>query len=1002
MSKRQKEFHDSLANEKTRVRLYKSGKNWVKSGIKEIEMFKIMGLPFISHSLVSQDNQSISKKITGYGLKTTAVIGGAFTVNMLHDQQAFAASDAPLTSELNTQSETVGNQNSTTIEASTSTTDSTSVTKNSSSEQTSNSDTVSSEKSENVTSTTNSTSNQQEKLTSTSESTSPKNTTSSSDTKSVTSISSTDQQTNTSTNQSTASNTTSQSTTPASANLNKTSTTSTSTAPIKLRTFSRLAMSTFASAATTSAVTANTITVNKDNLKQYMTTSGNATYDQSTGIVTLTQDAYSQKGAITLGTRIDSNKSFHFSGKVNLGNKYEGNGNGGDGIGFAFSPGVLGETGLNGAAVGIGGLSNAFGFKLDTYHNTSKPNAAAKANADPSNVAGGGAFGAFVTTDSYGVATTYTSSSAADNAAKLKVQPTNNTFQDFDINYNGDTKVMTVTYAGQTWTRNISDWIAKSGTTNFSLSMTASTGGATNLQQVQFGTFEYTESAVTQVRYVDVTTGKDIIPPKTYSGNVDQVVTNQQSALTAKGYNYTSVDSSYASTYNDTNKTVKMTNAGQSVTYYFTDVKAPTVTVGNQTIEVGKTMNPIVLTTTDNGTGTVTNTVTGLPSGLSYDSATNSIIGTPTKIGQSTVTVVSTDQANNKSTTTFTINVVDTTAPTVTPIGDQSSEVYSPISPIKIATQDNSGNAVTNTVTGLPSGLTFDSTNNTISGTPTNIGTSTITIVSTDASGNKTTTTFKYEVTRNSMSDSVSTSGSTQQSQSVSTSKADSQSASTSTSGSIVVSTSASTSKSTSVSLSDSVSASKSLSTSESNSVSSSTSTSLVNSQSVSSSMSGSVSKSTSLSDSISNSSSTEKSESLSTSTSDSLRTSTSLSDSVSMSTSGSLSKSQSLSTSTSDSASTSQSVSDSTSNSISTSESLSESASTSDSISISNSIANSQSASTSKSDSQSTSISLSTSDSKSMSTSESLSDSTSTSDSVSGSLSMQHHKVSQQAHQTQ
>lgn len=119
-----------------------------------------------------------------------------------------------------------------------------------------------------------------------------------------------------------------------------------------------------------------------------------------------------------------------------------------------------------------------------------------------------------------------------------------------------------------------------------------------------------------------------------------------------------------------------MTNAGQSVTYYFTDVKAPTVTVGNQTIEVGKTMNPIVLTTTDNGTGTVTNTVTGLPSGLSYDSATNSIIGTPTKIGQSTVTVVSTDQANNKSTTTFTINVVDTTAPTVTPIGDQSSEVF--------------------------------------------------------------------------------------------------------------------------------------------------------------------------------------------------------------------------------------------------------------------------------------------------------------------------------------
>ncbi|WP_460988838.1 lectin-like domain-containing protein, partial [Staphylococcus aureus] len=89
------------------------------------------------------------------------------------------------------------------------------------------------------------------------------------------------------------------------------------------------------------------------------------------GIVTLTQDADSQKGAMTIGARIESIKSFHIPGKVNLGNKYEGHGNGGDGIGFAFAPGVVGETGLNGAAVGIGGLSNAVGFKLDTNHNTS-------------------------------------------------------------------------------------------------------------------------------------------------------------------------------------------------------------------------------------------------------------------------------------------------------------------------------------------------------------------------------------------------------------------------------------------------------------------------------------------------------------------------------------------------------------------------------------------------------------------------------------------------------
>ena len=47
---------------------------------------------------------------------------------------------------------------------------------------------------------------------------------------------------------------------------------------------------------------------------------------------------------------------------------------------------------------------------------------------------------------------------------------------------------------------------------------------AQNLQQVQFGTFEYTESAVAKVRYVDANTGKDIIPPKTIAGEVDATV----------------------------------------------------------------------------------------------------------------------------------------------------------------------------------------------------------------------------------------------------------------------------------------------------------------------------------------------------------------------------------------------------------------------------------------------------------------------------------------------
>ena len=45
----------------------------------------------------------------------TALVGGAFTFNMLNNHQALAASETPITSEISSNSETVANQNSTTI-----------------------------------------------------------------------------------------------------------------------------------------------------------------------------------------------------------------------------------------------------------------------------------------------------------------------------------------------------------------------------------------------------------------------------------------------------------------------------------------------------------------------------------------------------------------------------------------------------------------------------------------------------------------------------------------------------------------------------------------------------------------------------------------------------------------------------------------------------------------------------------------------------------------------
>ncbi|NMK53694.1 MULTISPECIES: lectin-like domain-containing protein, partial [Staphylococcus] len=1044
MSKKERDFNKSLGQEKARVKLYKSGKNWVKASISEFELLRTMGVPFLSKNIKkeSQTKDNKGSRFKKNAAKTTALVGGAFTFNMLQDHHALAASETPMTSEISSNSGTVANQNSTTIRNSqakvtnnttsnstqqsseiknstTKTSSSEVINKNESSsekavENNQNSESIKKEASEstnkaqnseqsksssekssiskstvsNTSSTNNDKNSQQLKNTSTSEKTSQesqqlKSTSESSNNKkegqsTLTQHSQTATQKDTSNNQ--ASTHTSEKPT-----INKNSQSaseSTASKVSNLRTFSRmsvfktLAATPAASTTTTaSSVSSNSVVVTKDNFNDHMNVSGSATFDKNTGIVTLTPDVNSVKGAISLNTRLDSNRSFRFTGKVNLGSRYEGHNEGtgdtaivgGDGIGFAFSPGNLGEIGKEGAAVGIGGLKNAFGFKLDTYHNTSQPKGDAKANKDPGSMIGKGAFGAFVSTDPNGVATTDENS-----ASPLKVQPTDNSLQDFVIDYNGDTKVMTITYAGQTWTKNMSDWIKRSGSTTFSLSMTASTGGARNLQQVQFGKFEYTQSATAQVRYVDAKTGKDIIPPKTYAGEVDGSATidKQIDAMKSKGYNYSGVDSTGAPNYTDSTGTVKLTNAGQTIIYKFNDAQKPTISVSNPTIEVGKPTSPISVTVTDNSSDPVKTTVTGLPDGLSFDSTTNTITGTPTHIGTTTVQVHSEDSTGNASDSSFVITVKDSTGPTITQISNQSSEVYNPINPITISTTDNSGTKVVSEVSGLPDGLTFDSNTNTISGTPSKMGSFTITITSKDETGNTSTSTFKYDVTRNSTSDSISTSSSKSLSTSKSNSIANSESASTSKANSESASTSTADSESASTSTSDSQS--KSTSESESNSISESKSKSTSIADSQSKSAAESTSKSISESNSQKASESTSKSASTSVSDSESANTSTSTSESYSTFIS------DSDSTSISDSNSTSTSTSDS----ISDSGSLSESTSLSNSRSASTSLSDSTSGSISASESASTSLSTSESDSTSASTSESLS--TSTSDSTS------------------
>ncbi|MBM6200583.1 putative Ig domain-containing protein, partial [Staphylococcus epidermidis] len=236
--------------------------------------------------------------------------------------------------------------------------------------------------------------------------------------------------------------------------------------------------------------------------------------------------------------------------------------------------------------------------------------------------------------------------------------------------------------------------------------------------------------------------------------NSGQAVTNKVDGLPA-GVTFDEATNTISGTPSEVGSyTVTVTTtdeSGNSETTTFTidveDTTKPTVEdIADQTQEVNTEIDPIKIEATDNSGQAITNKVDGLPDGVTFDEVTNTISGTPSKVGSYTVTVTTTDESGNSETTTFTIDVEDTSKPTVESVADQTQEVNTEIEPIKIEATDNSGQAVTNKVDGLPDGVTFDETTNTISGTPSEVGSYDVTVTTTDESGNATETTFTINV----------------------------------------------------------------------------------------------------------------------------------------------------------------------------------------------------------------------------------------------------------------
>ena len=495
--------------------------------------------------------------------------------------------------------------------------------------------------------------------------------------------------------------------------------------------------------------------VTKENFESFFQEGGTATYDKSTGTIKLTDDVSGQVGSAYLRFKIDSGEPFTFTGKVDIGNKYEGKTDadgrpGGDGVGFVFHTGKVDTIGQSGASIGMGTIKNAFGFKLDSWHNTSNPNANQNASADPKYGNGRkvngkfvweqNAFGSFYSSNAAGKVTTSSTAAAA-----LDPKP-NGEWVDFKIVYDKD-KNFTVTYGSQTWTTNLKNANtsimtaeAKRALTNgnptFALSFLGSTGSGTNLQRVQIERFEFTAPQIVHMKFVDVN-GNEIEASSAIPGDENEVVNlstqdKKIAAVEAKGYKLKKIDHSKAPSYNEDNNTVTLSPGGQLLTYVFEekDTTPPDAPVVNP-VTAGATA---VTGTAEAGSTVEVTLPDGSKATATADPDGNFSVPVSALKENDTVSVTAKDASNNTSApTTATVAKADDKtapdAPVVNPVkaGDtavtgtaeagSTVEVTLPDGTKATATADQDGNFSV-PVSGLEEGQTVsvtakDASNNT-------------------------------------------------------------------------------------------------------------------------------------------------------------------------------------------------------------------------------------------------------------------------------------------------
>lgn len=330
-----------------------------------------------------------------------------------------------------------------------------------------------------------------------------------------------------------------------------------------------------ASDSANSSLPAEDVTVDAKNFSQYFDAHGTATYQLNPdGSVTITFTKKGQEysaGGVSLKEKINMDSSFTLNGQINLGDF-----GGADGMGIVFHTGSVDALGRPGGNLGIAGLPNAVGFKLDSYFDYyNEPTSDLPGDEIPLPTNGHGdekhgqsqdpttavPYGDIVTTSHEKIRTTdgkpawrWWVNNQDGTVKPLTTSLMDGKFHNFQMQYDGQTHVLTIrlqepaghlndsaqTLESEQWV----EWsyqipnIPGNGNVAMALNLMATTGELTNLQQFKLTSFTFSPAASVTVKYVNEK--GQVIHQATVHYNGAPVIGNTYSTdqLNLPGYTY--------------------------------------------------------------------------------------------------------------------------------------------------------------------------------------------------------------------------------------------------------------------------------------------------------------------------------------------------------------------------------------------------------------------------------------------------------------------------------